>query len=189
MEPINVKNKKKMRNALFASFLIFILLAVRIGYIQFIKGEEMQKLAYEQQVQKRTINAKRGSIYDASGKYILALSSTAYTVTVNPGNIAKDNKEKIASQMAKIFELDYEKVLKKVKKNSSIETIVKKIDKAKADELRQWLIDNNISTGVNIDEDNKRYYPYSNLASQFIGFCGGDNQGLDGIEAKYDDIL
>ena len=84
---------------------------------------------------------------------------------------------------------EYEKVLKKVDKRSSIETIVKKIDKDKADELRTWLIDNNIDTGVNIDEDSKRYYPYSKLASQVIGFCGGDNQGLDGVEAKYDEIL
>ena len=91
--------------------------------------------------------------------------------------------------MADIFELDYDKVLKKVSKRSSIETIAKKVDKEKANELRVWLQNNNISVGVNIDEDTKRYYPYSNLASQFIGFCGSDNQGLDGIEAKYDSEL
>jgi stage V sporulation protein D (sporulation-specific penicillin-binding protein) len=189
MEPINLKNKKKMRNTLFVVFLVLIMLMGRIGYIEFVKGNELSTLAYEQQVQKRTINAKRGTIYDATGKYVLAVSSTVYTVSVNPGNISSENKEKVAGKLAEIFDLDYDTVLKKVKKNSSIETIAKKIEKEKTDELRQWLIDNNITTGVNIDEDNKRYYPYGNLASQVIGFCGGDNQGLDGVEAKYDDVL
>ena len=189
MEPIDLKNKKKMRNALFISFLIFLLLTIRIGYLEFIKGEGLQTLAYDQQLQKRNINAKRGTIYDASEKYILAVSSTAYTVSINPTNISKENKEKVTKALCDIFDLDYETVLKKVTKRSSIETIVKKIEKDKADELRKWLLDNNIDTGVNIDEDNKRYYPYANLASQVIGFCGGDNQGLDGVEAKYDEIL
>ena len=189
MEPIDLKNKKKMRNSLFIIFLILILLAGRIGYLEFIKGAELQTLAYEQQVQKRAISPKRGTIYDSTGKYILATSSTAYTVSVNPTNISSESKEKVAKALSCIFELDYEKVLKKVKKKSSIETIVKKMEKEKADELRQWLIDNDITTGINIDEDSKRYYPYCNLASQVIGFCGGDNQGLDGVEAKYEDIL
>lgn len=189
MEPINLKNKKKIRNALFISFLILALLLGRIGFIQFIRGGELQALAYDQQVQKRTINAKRGVIYDSTGKYILAVSSTAYTVSINPTNIASENKEMVARKLSEIFELEYETILKKVQKNSSIETIVKKIEKDKADELREWLMEKNITTGVNIDEDSKRYYPYRNLASQVIGFCGADNQGLDGIESKYDSIL
>ena len=149
----------------------------------------MQLLAYEQQVQQRAISAKRGTIYDSTGKYVLAVSSTVSSITVNPTNISKENKEKVAKVLADIFELEYEKVLKKVSKRSSIETIVKKVEEEKADELRKWMIENNIETGINIDEDTKRYYPYSNLASQFIGFCGSDNQGLDGIEAKYNEIL
>ena len=189
MQTISLKNKKKMKNALFITFLILALLLSRICYIEFIQGKELQVLAYEQQVQKRVVNPKRGTIYDASEKYILAVSSTAYTVSVNPTNIPSDKKEMIAKKLTEIFDLDYETVLKKVSKRSSIETIVKKIEKDKADVLRTWLLDNGIDTGVNIDEDSKRYYPYSNLASQVIGFCGGDNQGLDGIEAKYDDIL
>ncbi len=189
MEPIGLKNKKKMRNVLFVVFFILIMLVIRIGYLQFFKGKELQTLAYEQQVQERAINAKRGTIYDATGKYVLAVSSTAYTVSVNPTNIMQEDKEKVTTALCNIFDLDYEKTLKKVKKKSSIETIVKQVEKDKADELREWLIENNITTGVNIDEDSKRYYPYGNLASQVIGFCGGDNQGLDGVEAKYDEIL
>ena len=91
--------------------------------------------------------------------------------------------------MAELFEIDYDTVIKKVNKKSSIETIAKKVDKEKTDELRKWMEENNILTGINIDEDTKRYYPNSTLASQIIGFCGSDNQGLDGIEAKYDDEL
>ena len=162
---------------------------LEFGFIQLVQGKDLSKQAYEQQTLDRTINPKRGTIYDATGKNILAVSSTVETVTVNPGNIDKSNKEKVAKELSDIFELDYETVLKKVNKRSSIETIAKKIDKTKADELRKWMQDNNIDKGINIDEDTKRYYPYSNLAAQFIGFCGSDNQGLDGIEAKYDDEL
>ena len=182
-------NKKKMIKTMFVAFLVMIILAVRLAFLQFYDGDKLQLLAYEQQVQQRAISAKRGTIYDSTGKYILAVSSTVSTITVNPTNISKENKEKVARALTDIFELDYEKVLKKVSKRSSIETIVKKIDEEKADRLREWMITNNIETGINIDEDTKRYYPYSNLASQFIGFCGNDNQGLDGIEAKYNDIL
>ena len=189
MNEIKLSSKKKMRNILFIAFLIIICLIVRLGYIQLIQGRELAELAYEQQTLDRKINPKRGTIYDATGKNILAISSTVETVTVNPGNISAENKEKVSKVLSDIFELDYETVLKKVKKRSSIETIVKKVEKEKTDELREWMERNNITTGINIDEDTKRYYPYSNLASQIIGFCGSDNQGLDGIEAKYEEEL
>ena len=189
MNEIKLSSKKKMRNVLFISFLIIICLIVRLGYIQLIQGKELAKLAYEQQTLDRKINPKRGTIYDATGKNILAVSSTVETVTVNPSNISAENKEKVAKALSDIFELDYETVLKKVKKRSSIENIVKKVEKEKTDELRKWIEENNMTSGINIDEDTKRYYPYNNFASQIIGFCGSDNQGLDGIEAKYEEEL
>ena len=188
MVKINLSTKKKMRTILFIVFLILIMLIVRLSYIQLIDGKKLSKLAYDQQTLDRNINPKRGTIYDATGQ-VLAQSSTVETVTVNPGNIDKNEKEKVAKKLSEIFELDYEKVLKKVSKRSSIETIIKKVDKEKTDQLRRWMKENNITTGINIDEDTKRYYPNSNLASQIIGFCGSDNQGLDGIEAKYDKEL
>lgn len=189
MIEMKLSNKKKMRNTLFIAFLIIVCLIGRIGYIQFIQGDELSTLAYQQQTLDRNINPKRGTIYDATGKNVLAVSSTVETVTVNPGNIAKEDKEKVAQKLSEIFELDYETVLKKVTKRSSIETIIKKVDKEKTDKLRVWMNENSITTGINIDEDTKRYYPYSTLAAQIIGFCGSDNQGLDGIEAKYDEEL
>ncbi len=189
MISVKISNKKKMRNTLFIIFLILLLLIGRIAYIQFIQGKELKKLAYEQQTLDRAVNPKRGTIYDATGKNILAVSSTVETITVNPVNIDKSNKEKVAKALCDIFELDYEKTLKKVTKRSSIETIAKKVDKSKADELRIWMQNNNINSGINIDEDTKRYYPYNNVAAQVIGFCGSDNQGLDGVEAKFDKEL
>ena len=189
MNEIKLTSKKKMRNTLFICFLIMICLMVRIGYIQLIQGKELSQLAYEQQTLDRKINPKRGTIYDATGNNILAVSSTVETVTVNPTNISDESKEKVAMALASIFELDYETDLKKVKKRSSIETIVKKVDKDETDKLRKWMEENNITNGINIDEDTKRYYPHNNFASQVIGFCGSDNQGLDGIEAKYDNEL
>lgn len=185
----NVSRKRRIMYSLFIAFTILALLVVRIGYIQFIQGEELQTLAYQQQSIDRKINPKRGTIYDATGKNVLAVSATVETVTVNPINIKEEEKEKVAKAFSDIFKLDYDTVLKKVKKKSSIETIVKKVDKEKTDQLRIWMKENDITTGINIDEDTKRYYPNNELASHFIGFCGSDNQGLDGIEAKYEDVL
>ena len=186
---LKLSMKKRIRNILFIAFLLMTLLIGRIGFIQFVQGKELSEMAYEQQTLDRSINPKRGTIYDCTGENILAVSSTVETVTVNPGNIKKEDKEKVAKKLSEIFELDYETVLKKVTKRSSIETIAKKVDKEKTDLLRKWMDENNITEGINIDEDTKRYYPNNNLASQIIGFCGSDNQGLDGIEAKYDETL
>lgn len=187
--PISLSNKKKMRNGLFMVLVIFTLLTTRLCYIQFVWGTELSEKAGTQQSQSRTITAKRGTIYDSTGKYILAESSSVEAISVNPTLIYEKDKEKVARALSEIFELDYDKVLKKVSKRSSIETIAKKIDKEHADKLRVWMEENNISTGINIDEDSKRYYPYGSVAAQIIGFCGSDNQGLDGIEAKYDTDL
>lgn len=184
----NIERKVRMKNAIFITWAILIALIFRIGYVQFVMGADLQEMVKAQQTLDRKINPKRGTIYDATGK-ILAVSSTVETVTVNPVNIPKQDKEKVARACADIFDLDYETVLKKVKKVTSIETIVRKVDKEKADELRIWMEENNITTGINIDEDTKRYYPNNDLASQVIGFCGSDNQGLDGIEAVYEEEL
>lgn len=186
---ISLSNKKKMKNALFIVFIIFILFTVRLAYIQFVWGAELSEKAWEQQSQSRSITAKRGTIYDSTGKYILAENSSVESININPTNIPQEIKDKVAHALCDIFELDYEKISKKVHKRSSIESIVKKVDKSKADELRNWMDTNGITTGINIDGDSKRYYPYGSLASQVIGFCGSDNQGLDGIEAKYDSQL
>jgi len=185
----NVRRKRRLRNLLIMCVIICMALITRVGFIQFVQGEELQAMAYSQQTLNRKINPKRGTIYDATGKNILAVSASVETVSVTPVNIKKEDKEKVALALSDIFELDYETVFKKVSKRSSIETIVKKVDKEKTDELRRWMQENNIQDGINIDEDSKRFYPYSTLASHIIGFTGSDNQGLDGLEAYYEDIL
>ena len=191
---IEKKNSDKSRRKRLLILLTFsiigsLLFVIRIAWIQFIDGDKLSRMALIQQSMDRAISPKRGTIYDATGKNILAVSSTVNTITVNPNNIAKENKEKVARALANIFNLEYKAVLKKVNKNSSIETIAKRVEKDKSDELRIWMSDNNIEIGINIDEDTKRYYPYNSLASQVIGFCGYDNQGLDGIEAIYEEEL
>ena len=184
----NISRKRRMIIMLLVASIILFALIIRVGWIQFINGGELQTLAYEQQTLDRKINPKRGTIYDSNMTQI-AVSSTVYTVTVNPTNIDARNKEKVASKMCELFEIDYETVLKKIKKRSSIETISRKEEKEVVDKLSVWLMENGITEGINIDEDTKRYYPYNDFASHIIGFCGSDNQGLGGIEAKYDDIL
>ena len=184
-----ISRKKRIRIALLIVTTVFLALIIRVAWIQFHNGDSLQQMAYLQQTLDRKINPKRGTIYDATGKTVLATSSSVETITINPVNISKENKEKVARKFAELFELDYEKVLKKVNKKTAIETIAKKVDKDKSNELRVWMKNENITSGINIDEDTKRFYPFNNLASQIIGFCGSDNQGLAGIEARYDDVL
>ncbi|MDR0978699.1 MAG: PASTA domain-containing protein [Lachnospiraceae bacterium] len=184
----DLSQRRRMRTMLIVGFLIFVLLSMRIGFIQLVQGSELQSMAYLQQTLNRKTNPKRGIIYDSTGN-VLAMSATVQTITVTPTNIAKENKEKVAKALSEIFGLEYEVVLKKVNKNTSLETIIKKVDEEKADELRLWMNENNILTGINIDEDTKRYYPYNTLAAQVIGFTGSDNQGIEGLEVKYDSVL
>ncbi len=189
MQNSNLSLKKRIIIILVIVSIIWMILFVRVGIIQFVEGEEWKRKSENQQYVSRSITAGRGTIYDSSGEIVLAKSSSVETVTVNPVNISEENREKISKALSEIFELDYEKVLKKVSRRSSIETIVKRIEKEKTDKLRLWMQENNIYSGINIDEDTKRYYPYATLASHIIGFVGSDNQGLDGIEAKYDEVL
>ena len=184
-----ITRRKRMKIWIALVIIVSLAFIARIAWLQFVMGDELKQMALEQQSLDRAINPRRGTIYDSTGKTVLAISSTVNTITVNPNNIAKEDKEKVATALANIFELDYDTVLKRVNRNSSIETIARKVEKEKADELRIWMADNNIEVGINIDEDTKRYYPYNNLASQVIGFCGSDNQGLDGIEAIYEEEL
>ena len=150
MATTKLSSKKKMRNTLFICFLILLCLIGRIGIIQFVQGEELSSLAYQQQTLDRKINPKRGTILDSTGKKILAVSSTVETVTINPGNIAKENKEKVAKKLSELFDMDYEKVLKKVTKRSSIETISKKVEKEKTDEEKEKMRKNKTIFGCDV---------------------------------------
>ena len=192
---VNIIPKKNLRITLLIAILTLFFLICRLFYLQIIDGPYLASLATKTHTTSETINSKRGNIYDATGAS-LAISEAVDTVTINPSKIKAKNdvdtpalKEKVAKAFSEIFELDYNETLLKVNSSSSTETIVKKVEEDKIKELKAWMKDNKVSIGINIDEDSKRYYPYGTLASQVIGSCGTDNQGLAGIEASYDSIL
>ena len=191
----NFIQSKKLKIALISTILIFTLLIGRIGFLQFVQGNYLKEQAYNQQAINQIISPKRGNIYDSTGK-ALAISAQVDTITINPSKLVEKTneatttlKETVAKGLSEIFELDYNETLNKVNSSSQVETIAKKVDQTKVATLKNWMKENNVSVGINIDEDNKRYYPYNNLASQVIGFCGNDNQGLSGIESTWDTIL
>ena len=169
-------------------FSVFALLLVRIAFLQFIQGPELKQAANIQQTTNRIISAKRGNIYDSNGK-LLAASAAVDTVSINPSKIDKNDKEKVAKAFSTIFELDYNEMLEKVNSDSSLETIIKKVEQDKITQLENWMKTNEIYSGINIDEDVKRYYPYGNLASNLIGFCNIDNVGQEGLELKWNSVL
>lgn len=177
-------------------FFLFFLLLGRIGYLQFFKASFLKDKAYEQLVTSRIISTKRGTIYDSSGNQ-LAISSSVDTISINPSKIVvedddektKELKETVAKKLSEIFNLKYEEVLEKVNSERSVETIIKKVEEGKVNELKEWMKENKITSGINIDSDTKRSYPYNNLASNLIGFCGSDNQGLEGLEYYWDSVL
>lgn len=190
---------KKLKTIFIVIILIFALLIGRIGFLQFVQGGYLKELAYNQQSINQIISPKRGSIYDSTGK-VLATSASVDTITINPNKIKeniknedsekiKQLKEKVAKAFSEIFELDYEETLEKVNSDSQVETIAKKVEQDKVDELKAWMEENDISSGINIDEDTKRYYPCSTVLSQVLGSCGSDNQGLSGIEFEWDSVL
>lgn len=178
----------KLKACLILTFLLFLLLIIRIGYLQFIDGDRLQRLANAQQTYTDTITPKRGSIYDSTG-VILATSYEADNVIVKTSEITEENKIIIASNLATILELDYNQVLESLNTESSKITLAKNVTQTKIDKLEKWIKDNKMSSIVYTEESVARYYPYSSLASNVIGFCGTDSQGLSGIEYSWDAIL
>lgn len=159
----------------------------RLFYWQIVRGNDMKREAYAQQTKNKTISPSRGVIYDRNGE-VLAESITVETISITPNNIKSENKEKTARGLADILGIDYDTVLEKTKKNTADEIIAKKLDKTITDKVRSWISEENI-TGINIYEDTKRYYPNGSLLSHVLGFCGTDNQGLEGIEVQYEKVL
>ena len=177
--PIGVK--KKLLVFLLGAMFGFSLLLGRIIYIELFRAQQWQELAYEQQTRDRLIMPKRGSILDRNGQGI-ALTETVNAVSVIP--IQAKEKEKTAAYLAEKLNLDYETVLEKVGENVALVRIKTKVDSEVAAEIRKAEI-----PGVMVDEDVRRVYPFSEMAAQVIGFVGKDNQGILGLEAKYDDVL
>lgn len=196
-------SSKRLFYIIICVAILLLTLILRIAFFQFIKGGELKESASRQQATSRIISPNRGIISDSTGK-VLAQSASVDTITINPSRIknnakAEEKKEKekeieeiqnnIAKAFSEIFELDYDTVLEQIKSDSSVETIVRKVEQDKVDKLTKWMEDNKITTGINIDADFKRYYPYNNLASNLIGFCDNDNNGQEGLERTWNNIL
>lgn len=181
MEKITILMKKRLLIFLLLSSIGWLILFSRVVYIQVILGEDLQSKAYEQQTRDRLIAPQRGSILDRNGVG-LAMTETVNTISVIPVQIKQ--KEETAKYLAEVLELDYNTVLEKVKQNVALVRIKNKVEKELAMKIRKKEI-----PGVVIDEDIKRVYPYSSLASQVLGFVGKDNQGIIGLESKYNEYL
>ena len=192
---------KRLRGILIAVIVVFLIIIFRIGWLQFVEGASLKEMMYDQLITSEILTPKRGSIYDSTGK-TLAISAQVDTVSVDPrkfiqtdedGDVdefkTKAYREKIAKSFSDIFELDYEETLNKISTDSSFVVIAKKVEKDKIDRLREWMEKEEVYSGISIDEDTKRYYPYNNLASSLIGFCNDDNQGSEGLEYYWNSTL
>jgi stage V sporulation protein D (sporulation-specific penicillin-binding protein) len=171
---------------LFVCLGVALILFGKLVYIQVIKADYYKAKAYEQQTRERTVAAKRGTIYDATGQKILAQSISTSKITIIPNSVK--NKEEVGAKLAEILEMNIDSVMAKLNKNSAQETIYSKLDNEKSAQILKYISDNDVD-GIKIDEDTKRVYPYSDLLAHTLGFVGTDNQGLAGIEAMYDEEL
>lgn len=176
--------KKRMFFVLKVFSVFFLILALRIAWLQFVRGAEYQQKAMEQQTKDSIITSKRGVIFDRNNK-VLAKSASVDTVTATPKEI-KDakNADKVSEELSKILNEDKQDIYKKITKNSSYEIIKRKIEPEQSEKIKKLNL-----KGIHLIEDSKRYYPFNNLASHVIGFVGDDNQGLNGIEMIYDKYL
>ncbi|MDD4495018.1 MAG: peptidoglycan glycosyltransferase, partial [Eubacteriales bacterium] len=189
MPGLSIKAKKRQLIILFIFLLALLLLLGRTFYWQIIDGPRLRKMAYENQALGRELSPKRGTIYDRNGKE-LAISASVDTVWVNPKDAVNSEMplSSIATGLASILDLNAEDVLKKISKNTSYDTIIRKIDREIGDQVRLFIEENSLK-GIYVEEDSKRYYPHGNLASHIIGFTGAENQGLEGLEAILENYL
>ena len=183
MRAIKVHTFQKEKYTLvFGAFILgFTLLAGRLCYLMIFRSEELSKKALNIEQRERTIKAARGKIYDRNG-IVLADNQAVCSVSVIYYQIKEP--QKVIKLLSQKLALSEEEVKKKVEKVSSREKIKSNVPKSVADEIREAGLD-----GVKVDEDYKRYYPFGTLASKVLGFAGADNQGILGIESRYDDVL
>ena len=178
-------NKLFHRKKILVTFLvctgIFILLFARLVYLCVWRSEHFSALATNLHERERSIKAARGRILDRNG-VVLADNKTVCTVSVIYSQI--ENRERVIEVLCRELELSEEYVRKKVEKYSSMERVKSNVDKAVGDRIREYDL-----PGVKVDEDYKRYYPFDSLASKVLGFTGGDNQGIIGLEVIYDTYL
>lgn len=174
-------NKKNILIVVMVILLATMVLTGKLVYLMIFKSEYYATKAQELHERERPIKAMRGSIYDINGVEI-ATNQPVCTISVIYHQI--EDPEKVIEVLSKELGLSEEKVRKRVEKRSSIERIKANVQKEVADRIREYKLE-----GVMVDEDYKRYYPYDSLASKVIGFTGSDNQGVIGLEVKYEKYL
>lgn len=178
---IHLFQKRKYNFIFFSFILAFLLLTGRLIYLMIFCSEDLSEKALNIEQRERTIKAARGKIYDRNG-VVLADNQAVCSISVIYYQIREP--EKVIALLAKKLALSEEEVRKKVEKISSREKIKSNVPKNVADEIRKANL-----AGVKVDEDYKRYYPFGILASKVLGFAGADNQGILGLESKYDEVL
>ena len=174
-------HRKKIWMVFLVCALMLLGLVGRLVYLMGVRSDYYYQKAEELHERERVIKAARGQILDAKGR-ILADNKTVCTISVIHSQIKEP--QKVIEVLSKELEIDTDTVRKKVEKISSIERIKTNVEKSVGDVIRGYELD-----GVKVDEDYKRYYPYGSLASKVLGFTGGDNQGIIGLEVKYEEIL
>lgn len=174
-------HKKRILVVFLAAFILILYLIGRLVYLMVFDAEYYQQKAEDLHERERDIKAARGEIIDRNGT-VLATNRTVCTISVIHSQI--ENPEKVIEKLSEFLEMDADQVRKKVEKISSIERIRSNVDKRTGDKIRNLGL-----AGVKVDEDFKRYYPYNELASKVLGFTGGDNQGIVGLEVKYEKYL
>jgi len=174
-------HREKIAILFFLLFLAMTGLMGRLIFLMVFRSEHYSAMALDLHERERTIKAARGNIIDANGT-VIATNRTVCTISVIHNQIRK--ADEVVAVLSKELGLQEEDVRKKVEKYSSREIIKTNVDKAMGDLIRSYHLD-----GVKVDEDYKRYYPYDTLASTVLGFTGGDNQGIIGLEVKYEQYL
>ncbi len=174
-------NKKKILAVFVCAVLILFGLIGRLVYLMIFDAEYYQELAEDLHEREREIKAARGEIVDRNG-VVLATNRTVCTISVIHSQI--EDADTVSEVLASELEMDIGEIREKVEKVSSMEKIKTNVDKETGDRIRGYDL-----AGVKVDEDYKRYYPYDELASKVLGFTGGDNQGIIGLEVKYEEYL
>lgn len=174
-------NRKMLLIYVMGIILVCIVATGKLAYIMIFKSEYYTEKALDVQERQRKIKAPRGKILDRNGK-VIASNKTVCTISVIYNQVKEP--EKVIKMLASELQMEEKDVRKKVEKISSREKIKSNVDKKTGDKIREY----NLS-GVKVDEDYKRYYPYESLASKVLGFTGADNQGIIGLEVKYEKYL
>lgn len=181
MIEIYVFQKRKYRFLFACLGVLFLVLAGRLVYLMIFSSEELSTKALDVEQRERSIKAARGIIYDRNG-VVLADNQPVCTISVIYNQVTEP--EKVIRLLTEKLSMDEDEVRKKVEKVSSREKIKSNVPKEIADEIREASL-----AGVKVDEDCRRYYPFGSLASKVLGFTGADNQGILGLESRYDSIL